>query len=56
MLEKLTVFQNKEIRRLLVEGVWFFAIVDIIKVLTGSSKPRDYWYRMKRREKELSGD
>ena len=55
MTEKLIVFQDKEIRRLLIEGVWFFAVVDVIEVLTDSSKPRDYWYRMKKREKESSG-
>ena len=34
---------------------WFFSVVDIIGALTDSTKPRDYWYRMKRREKESSG-
>lgn len=55
MTEKLIVFQDKEIRRLLIGGVWFFAVVDVIEVLTDSSKPRDYWYRMKKRDKEFSG-
>jgi len=32
-----------------------FSVVDIIAALTDSDKPRDYWYRMKRREKESSG-
>ena len=54
MDEKLVVFQDKEIRRLLVEDVWFFAVVDVIEVLTDSGKPRDYWYRMKKREKDSS--
>ncbi|MCF6267377.1 MAG: Bro-N domain-containing protein [Desulfuromusa sp.] len=55
MTEKLIVFQDKKIRRLLVNDVWFFAVVDVIAALTDSSKPRDYWYRMKKREKESSG-
>jgi len=55
MTEKLIVFQDKEIRRLLVNDVWFFAVVDVIAALTDSSKPRDYWYRMKKRENESSG-
>ncbi len=29
--------------------------MDIIEALTDSNKPRDYWYRMNRREKEASG-
>ena len=55
MNEKLAVFQDKVIRRLLVEDVWFFAVVDVIEVLTDSGKPRDYWYRMKKRENDSSG-
>lgn len=55
METKLVVFQNKEIRRLLVDNVWFFAVVDVIAALTDSDKPRDYWYRMKKRELDASG-
>ncbi len=55
MDEKLVVFQDKEIRRILIEDVWFFAVVDVIAALTDSGKPRDYWYRMKKREKDASG-
>ena len=32
-----------------------FSIVDIIAALTDSDNPRDYWDRMKQREKESSG-
>ncbi len=52
---KLVVFQGKEIRRLLIDDTWFFAVVDVVAALTDSSKPRDYWYRMKKREKDSSG-
>lgn len=55
MDSKLVVFQNKEIRRLFVDNVWFFAVVDVIAALTDSDKPRDYWYRMKKRELDSSG-
>jgi len=51
---RLVVFQSKEIRRLLIDNIWFFAVVDVIAALTDSDKPRDYWYRMKQREK-ISG-
>ena len=33
---------------------WYFSIVDIVSALTDSDNPRDYWYRMKQREKESS--
>ena len=28
---------------------YYFSIIDVIKVLTDSSNPRDYWYRVKKR-------
>jgi prophage antirepressor-like protein len=54
METKLVVFKNKEIRRILHEGEWHFAVVDVIAALTDSDKPRDYWYRMKKRELEAT--
>jgi hypothetical protein len=36
------------------EQEWYFAVVDVVAVLTDSLDAKDYWYRMKKREK-LSG-
>ena len=52
---KIIVFGAKQIRRIWHDEQWFFSVVDIIDALTDSENPRDYWYRMKRREKESSG-
>ena len=52
---KLIVFQEKNIRRIWHEEEWWFAVVDVIEILTESIKPRDYWYRLKKREKDGSG-
>ncbi len=52
---KVVVFGANQIRRTFKEGEWFFSVVDIIGALTDSDNPRDYWYRMKQREKESSG-
>jgi len=52
---KLVVFKNKEIRRILHNDEWHFAVVDVVAALTDSDKPRDYWYRMKKRELAASG-
>ena len=49
---KLIVFQNKNIRRIWHEKEWFYAVVDIVEILTESTKPRDYWYRVKNRASE----
>lgn len=51
----LVVFQGKAIRRIWIDDKWFFSVVDIIGVLTDSVNPRDYWYRMKKREQKFSG-
>ncbi len=48
----LVVFQGKGIRRVLHEGEWYFSVVDIVFVLTNSKDPKDYWYRLKKRELE----
>ena len=45
----LVVFQNKRIRRIMVDDEWFFSVIDVIAVLTDSANPRDYWFKMKKR-------
>jgi len=46
---KLIVFQDKEIRRILHNGEWWFSVVDICSVLTGSVDPGAYWRKLKQR-------
>lgn len=50
-------FNNHQIRRILDEetGEWWYAVVDVIEALTDSTKPRNYWYDLKRREKSKTG-
>jgi len=55
METKLVVFKHKKIRRILHNNEWHFAVVDVVAALTDSDKPRDYWYRMKKREQAASG-
>jgi len=51
-MSKIKIFETKQVRTHWddKEGKWFFAIIDVIEILTESIKPRDYWYRLKRRE------
>ena len=49
------IFNGKSIRRKFVDNRWFFSIVDIVRILTDSEDPNDYWYRLKKREQESSG-
>ena len=53
----LAVFENKQIRRHYdaEKEVWYFSVIDIIEVLTESSNPRDYWFKMKQRVKTEDG-
>ncbi|NOS67766.1 MAG: Bro-N domain-containing protein [Candidatus Peribacteraceae bacterium] len=44
---KIALFRGKEIRKILDTGEWWFSVLDVVSVLTDSSNPRDYWYKMK---------
>ena len=46
---KLVVFQDKKIRRLLVDDEWFFSVVDVVAALTDSFDPGAYWRKLKQR-------
>ena len=53
---KMVVFQEKEIRRVWHQEEWWFAIVDIIEVLTGSERPRKYWNDLKKKLQNEGAD
>ena len=52
---KLIIFQEKEIRRTWFQDEWWFAVLDVIELLTESVNPRDYWDSLKKRELENTG-
>ena len=43
----IAIFNGKSIRRKLIDDKWYFSIIDIIAVLTDSSRPRKYWSELK---------
>jgi len=53
MDNKLVVFQNKEIRRTLYKGEWWFSVADVVESLTDSSDVRQYVKRLRQRDSEL---
>jgi DNA-damage-inducible protein D len=55
MNSKIILFQEKSIRRQLVDDVWFFNLVDVIETLTDSPEPRKYWSRLKKKMTETEG-
>jgi len=52
MTNKLVVFEGKEIRKLWHKEEWWFSVVDIVGVLSGSEDPRNYWKVLKHRLSE----
>ena len=49
------MFKGKAIRRKFIDNKLFFSVVDVVGALTDSVDAKDYWYRLKQREKEGSG-
>jgi DNA-damage-inducible protein D len=55
-MSHIKLFEHKKVRSVWdeKENQWYFSVIDVIAILTDSSDSKDYWYRMKKREK-LSG-
>lgn len=51
-ITKIAIFKGKQVRRVLVNDEWWFSVIDVVSILTESENPRDYWYKMKVREKD----
>ncbi len=51
VLTQVANFQGKRIRRHWDEekDKWYFSVIDVVEVLTGSSIPRRYWSDLKRK-------
>ena len=52
----LAVFKGKQIRRMLHNDEWWFSIIDIVEVLTGTERPRKYWSDLKKKLSEEGYD
>ena len=52
--DRMVVFQEKAIRRTWHNDEWWFAIVDVVGVLTDSVQPAGYVKDLGRRDPELS--
>lgn len=53
-LTKIAIFEGQQIRRIFVDNEWWFSVIDVVAFLTDSKKPRDYWHKMKEREKSTA--
>ena len=56
MTHKIKIFSSKKIRSHwdAEKEKWFFSVIDVVEALTDSFDPKDYWYKIKKREK-ISG-
>ena len=45
------LFEERKIRTHFDEQAeeWYFSVIDVVEVLTDSTNPRDYWFKMKQR-------
>jgi DNA-damage-inducible protein D len=53
MDNQLTPFEGKGIRKVEHNGEWYFSVIDVIGILTDSTKPSTYWGMLKKREPHL---
>ena len=49
---KIVVFESSRIRRIWHKEQWYFSVVDVCEVLSGSPNPRKYWSVLKTRLKK----
>ena len=52
--QHLMPFEGKDMRKIWHNDEWYFSIIDIMGILTGSPKPSNYWDTLKRRDTQLS--
>jgi len=52
---KMAVFRGRTIRKVVYENEWWFSVIDVIGVLTDSSRSSAYWTAMKARVKSEGG-
>jgi prophage antirepressor-like protein len=53
METKLVVFKDKQIRRTMHNGEWWFVVEDVVLALIDSNDPKQYIKRMRQRDLEL---
>lgn len=49
METKIAVFKGKEIRKVIHNNEWWFAVIDVVAALTDSNIPKRYWSDLKRK-------
>ena len=50
----ITVFEEKEVRKVWKNNKWYFAVVDVVQILINSSDVKQYIKKLRQRDKEIS--
>jgi DNA-damage-inducible protein D len=56
-MHNIKLFEEKKVRTHwdAEKEQWYFSVIDVIEILTDSTNPRDYWFKMKMRVKTEDG-
>ena len=56
-MSSIKLFESKKVRSHwdAEKEAWYFSVIDVVEILTDSSNPRDYWFKMKIRVKTEDG-
>jgi len=52
-MNDIKLFESKEIRSTMYNGEWYFAVSDVVGILSESLDPTSYWRKLKQREPQL---
>lgn len=47
--QKVALFEKKQVRRVWDKDEWWFSIIDVVEVLTGTDRSRKYWSDLKKK-------
>ena len=50
---KIALFEEKKVRKVWFQDQWYFSVIDVIYILTGSKNPKDYLKKMRKRDMQL---
>ncbi len=53
-ITKIALFKGKKIRRTFRDGQWWFAVADVVEILTDAANITDYIKKIRKRDEELS--
>ena len=49
----IVIFKDKKIRTVIVDGEYYYAVIDVLNIFLESSSPKSYWHVIKRRDSQL---